>query len=170
MIYYRLASQKRQSTEWEWKSPVLNSLEAVFRMRQRYNAIPVESLRVFMASSVEYMDVLLVRENLGLSSNSLTMEQLLHDHSSITTSQVRVFEMELGWSENEAQVESREAVQVTGQEAEQEQRFSLVHVADHEPGGGDHDTPYTFTFPQFLPQMRAWMRLCERVQAGELLP
>lgn len=172
MIYYRLASQKRHSTEWEWKSPVLNSLEAVFQMRQRYRTLPVESLRVFMASSAMYMDVLLVRENLGLPSNSLTLDQLLCDDTALTAPQVHSFELELGWSEEEAPAEAREAVQVSGQEAmrAEERHFPPVRVADHEPGSGDHDLPYTFTFPQFLPQMRAWLRLRERVQAGELVP
>jgi hypothetical protein len=169
MIYYRLASQKRQSSEWEWKSSVLNSLEAVFRLRQRYSAIPLEHLRVFLASSAVYMDILLVRENLGLPSNSLTMDQLLHDCSNISTPHIRSFEMELGWPEEAAHARVRPAVQVVEQKpvlagvSEQEQ------AVDQEPGGGDHDAPYTFTLPHFLPQMRAWMRLRERVLAGELV-
>ncbi len=34
--------------------------------------------------------------------------------------------------------------------------------------GGDHDTPYHFTLPIFMPQLLAWTRLQTRVQAGEL--
>jgi hypothetical protein len=34
--------------------------------------------------------------------------------------------------------------------------------------GGDHDSPYTFTLPTFMPQLLAWMRLMSRVQYGEL--
>ena len=83
MIYYRIATQKHQSTEWEWESAPVNSLEAVFRLGRQYGSVPAEQVRVFAASSVEYMDTLLVRENLGLSSNSLTLEQLLRDHQCI---------------------------------------------------------------------------------------
>ena len=166
MIYYRLATQKRHSTEWEWISPVLSSLEAVFRLHRRYSVIPVERLRVFLASSATYMDILLVRENLGLSANSLTMDQLLHDRSCITTPQIRSFEMELGWSEEAVPAEAHQAVQVA--EQEQSQPLQLAHLVEQEPGG-DHDVPYRFAFPQFLPQIRAWMRLRERVLAGELV-
>jgi hypothetical protein len=169
MIYYRLASQKRASTEWEWKSSVLSSLEAVFRLRQRYNMIPAERLCVFLASSTVYMDILLVRENLGLPSNSLTMDQLLHEHSSITAARIRSFETELGWSEEKIQAEARQTVPVAAQESRQAQSARPVSVLDQEPGGGDHDVPYTFSFPPLLPQVRAWMRLRERVLAGELV-
>lgn len=165
MIYYRLASQKRQSAEWEWKSPVLNSLEAVFRLSKRYSVIPEESLRVFLASSAVYMDILLVRENLGLPSNSLTMDQLLHGSTGLTTPQIHSFEMELGWAEEAVHAEAHPAVQV----AEHEQESQVEQPLDQEPGGGDHDVPYTFSCPQFLPQMRAWMRLRERVLAGKLV-
>ena len=166
MIYYRLAAKKRQVGEWEWISPVLSSLEAVFRLHQRFNTIPEERLRVFLASSTDYMDILLVRENLGLPSNSLTLDQLLHERSAITTPRIRRFEMELGWSEEKTPTEARQAVQV----AEQDQALpGAAHLVDHDPGGGDHDVPYRFTCPQFLPQVRAWLRLRERVLAGELV-
>ncbi|MGH2479314.1 MAG: hypothetical protein ACRDHW_06635, partial [Ktedonobacteraceae bacterium] len=89
MIYYRIATQKHQSTEWKWESAPINSLEAVFQLGQQYSSIPAEQVRVFAASSVEYMDTLLVRENLSLPSNSLTLEQLLRDHQCITAQYVR---------------------------------------------------------------------------------
>jgi hypothetical protein len=169
MIYYRLASQKHQSTEWEWISSIMDSLEAVLQLSQRYSAIPAERLRVFMASASSYLDVLLVRANLGLPSNSLAVEQLLQEQSRPTVSQIQSFELELGWSEEAAQAEAPQAVQVAEQEQESAQLLPVVCEVDYEPGGGDHDEPYTFTFPSFLPQARAWMRLRERVLAGELL-
>lgn len=33
---------------------------------------------------------------------------------------------------------------------------------------GDHDEPYTFTLPTFMPQLLAWTKLLARVQSGEL--
>lgn len=169
MIYYRLASQKHHSTEWEWISSIMDSLEAVLHLSQRYSAIPAERLRVFMASAPSYLDVLLVRANLGLPSNSLALAQLFEEQSQPTASQVRSFEMELGWSEETALAESAQAVQVAEQEQESTQALPVVCEVDYEPGGGDHDKPYTFAFPSFLPQARAWMRLRERVLAGEQL-
>ncbi len=35
---------------------------------------------------------------------------------------------------------------------------------------GDHDSPYTFTLPTTLPQIRTWTRLLARVHNGELIP
>ncbi|HKF39184.1 MAG TPA: hypothetical protein VKB35_19970, partial [Ktedonobacteraceae bacterium] len=35
---------------------------------------------------------------------------------------------------------------------------------------GDHDTPYTFALPVFMPQRLAWTKLLAKVQAGELEP
>jgi hypothetical protein len=161
MIYYRLASQKNHSTEWEWKSESVDSLEALLRLGRQYGFMPTEQLRVFMASSHAYMDVLLVRENLGLSSNSVTLDQLLQGSEDISTSSIHGLEQELGWQERADMVQSEQSVQVA------EAPVAVEH--DHEPGGGDHDTPYTFTFPTLLPQARAWIRLRERVQAGELV-
>ncbi len=169
MIYYRLASPKHQTSEWEWVSSIMDSLEAVLQLSQRYSALPAERLRVFMASSPTYLDVLLVRANLGLPSNSLALAQLLQEHCQPTMTQIRDFELALGWSEETAQVEVPQAVQVAGQEQESAHPAPLACDVDYEAGGGDHDEPYTFTFPAFLPQARAWMRLRERVLAGEQL-
>lgn len=166
MIYYRIAAKKQQSSEWEWKSTILNSLEAVFRLGQQYSFLPAEQVRVFMASSVAYMDILLVRENLGLASNSITLDQLLHARQSLTTPQVRRLELELGWRGAEAPALLEQALASPSVcemiDAPMEQ--------DPEPGGGDHDIPYIFAFPDFLPHILAWFRLRERVLAGELVP
>ena len=35
---------------------------------------------------------------------------------------------------------------------------------------GDHDVPYTFTLPTYMPQVLAWTKLLARVQSGELQP
>jgi hypothetical protein len=36
--------------------------------------------------------------------------------------------------------------------------------------GGDHDSPYTFTLPVNMAQVRAWSKLLARVRNGELNP
>jgi hypothetical protein len=178
MIYYRVASQKRQSSEWEWKSTTLNSLESVFRLCRLYSAVPMEHLRVFIASSAAYMDVLLVRENLGLPSNSVTVSQLMHDRQCVTAPDVRRFELELGWQEEAAEsvltlASNQESAADSQPEAEQEEEQAPDAPAaiehDHEPEAGDHDTPYSFTFPEFTPHALAWLRLRARVLAGELV-
>ena len=35
---------------------------------------------------------------------------------------------------------------------------------------GDHDEPYTFTLPTYMPQVLAWSKLLARVQSGQLEP
>ena len=35
---------------------------------------------------------------------------------------------------------------------------------------GDHDEPYTFTLPSYMPQVLAWTKLLARVRNGELEP
>ena len=37
-------------------------------------------------------------------------------------------------------------------------------------GAGDHDMPYTFTLPTYMPEVLAWTKLIGRVQSGELEP
>lgn len=190
MIYYRIAAHKRQSTEWEWKTEVVTSLEEVFRLRQEYHFLSAEQLRVFMASSVIYLNALMARENLGLPSNSLTLDQLLLDHHSITLARIRHFELGLGWSgenvpelpEIPEQADALEPAMVSesiNEATETTEAVETVPTAapetapaleqDHEPGGGDHDIPYTFAFPQFLPHALAWLQLRERVLSGELV-
>jgi len=166
MIYYRIAAKKHHSSEWEWKSTILHSLEAVFRLGQQYSFLPPDQVRVFMASSTLYMDILLARENLGLSSNSLTLDQLMHAHQSLTTPHVRRFALEPGWQERE----ELEQILVSPGICEPVIEPGSPVELDHESGGSDHDLPYTFAFPDFLPHALAWFRLRERVLAGELVP
>lgn len=100
MVYYRIATQQQQTTAWEWESAFVNSLEALFHLGQQYDHVPAQHIRIFAATAVAYLDTLLARVNLGLPTNSLTLEQLLHDHQSITTPHVRRYEIELGWQED----------------------------------------------------------------------
>lgn len=161
MIYYRLAVQKNRATEWEWQTECVNSLEELLHLGRQDHSLSAEQLRVFMASSHAYLDILLVRENMGLSSNSLTLEQLLHGSHDLTLPRIQSFEQELGWREGAEITPAAQPIQVADAPGAIEY--------DYEPGGGDHDQPYSFAFPVKLPQARAWIKLRERVLAGELV-
>lgn len=185
MVYFRVALQKCQSTEWEWESTTLNSLESVLRVRQQYNGVPAEQLRVFVASAAEYMDILLVRENLGLASNSRTVDQLLHDRQWIAVPRVRRFEAALGWSKNEdtSQSQTTPEQESGGHDVENSQSQATPEeeagehdaenaqsqdTADHEQGAGDHDEPYVFELPKFMPHALALVELMAKVRSGKI--
>ena len=95
MIYYRIASQTAQSATWQWKSTVLTSIEAVFGLLKMYRCVPKEHIRVFLSSSTEEMDEMLKRENQGLLSTSVTVDQLWDKHS-MSGLEMRRLELELG--------------------------------------------------------------------------
>ena len=95
MIYYRIASQTAQSATWQWKSTVLTSIEAVFGLLKMYRCIPKEHIRVFLSSSTEEMDEMLTRENQGLLSTAVTVDQLWDKHS-MSGLEMRRLELELG--------------------------------------------------------------------------
>ncbi len=95
MIYYRLALQGNQSPTWRWKSTVLTSLEAVLGLLKIYRSVPKERIRVFLSSTVEEMDEMLKRENEGLSSTAVTVDQLW-DKQCMSSVEMRRLEVELG--------------------------------------------------------------------------
>ncbi len=82
-MYYRIANQPDASSCWQWESRVIVSLEALFRILWMYKSVPQYHLRVFFSSSIEGLDRMLVRENTGLPSNSITAEQLLNGSKNI---------------------------------------------------------------------------------------
>jgi hypothetical protein len=89
--YYRVALQRDQSSTWMWKSTVLASLDAVFGFLMLYHMIPRDRFRVFFSSSVDYLNEMLARENQGLLSNSLTVEQLLNGSGRIDQLEMQLF-------------------------------------------------------------------------------
>jgi hypothetical protein len=95
MIYYRIASQTAQSATWQWRSTVLTSIEAVLGLLKMYRCIPKEHIRVFLSSSTEEMDEMLKRENQGLLSTAVTVDQLWDKHS-MSGLEMRRLELELG--------------------------------------------------------------------------
>ena len=59
-----------------------------------YNCMPKERVRVFMASSAEAMDEMLNRQNQGLVSSSITVDEFLQ-RKLLDTLEVRRLEFEL---------------------------------------------------------------------------
>jgi len=77
MMYYRVAWKSNRSSVWQWKSTKLTSLEALFRFLRMYSSIPQDHLRVFASSSLESMEEMLMCENKGWESTSITAEEFL---------------------------------------------------------------------------------------------
>jgi|SRR5215472_410244 len=99
MIYYRLALQDGQPPTWRWKSRVLTSLHEVLGLLKMYHNVPIERLRVFVSSSTEETDEMLRRENQGLLSTALRVNQLWDKHR-VSMLEVRRLELELDSGED----------------------------------------------------------------------
>jgi len=95
MIYYRVALGGSQSASWRWKSSPLTSLDGVLGMLKLYRCMPREHIRVFLSTAPEQMEVMLRRENQGLLSTAITVDQLWDKHH-VRWIEVRRLEMELG--------------------------------------------------------------------------
>jgi hypothetical protein len=170
MIYYRVASQMDASSAWKWRSTILTSLESLFRLLRLYAGLPPDRLRVFFASSKQGLDEMLTRENQGAVSNSITLEQLIAQRWCISPTEIKRVEAELGLQENK---EWASPMVLTEQPANG--KWMPVPVPEMAPVqqdqriGADHDLPYLFTLPPFLPEALSWVRLLVKVQAGELV-
>jgi hypothetical protein len=77
MIYYRFAFKDNQLQPWQWYSTFLTSFSALFVYLRAYSMVPQDRLCIFFSSSKEAMETMLIRQNAGLVSCSLTPEQLL---------------------------------------------------------------------------------------------
>jgi hypothetical protein len=95
MIYYRVALRGNLSTTWRWKSSPLTSLGGVLGVLKLYRCMPREHIRVFLSTSPEQMEEMLRRENQGLLSTAITVDQLW-DRYRVSWIEVRRLEMELG--------------------------------------------------------------------------
>ena len=95
MLYYRVALWEDQSATWRWKSSPLTSLDGVLGVLKLYRCMPREHIRVFLATSPEQMDAMLRRENQGLLSTAIPVDQLW-DRYRVSWIEVRRLEMELG--------------------------------------------------------------------------
>jgi hypothetical protein len=193
VIYFRVAIRMDQSSQWRWKSSILNTPGILFDFLNMYDRVPKNRLRVFFATSLEFINEMLVRENSGLLSNSITVEEFLSSGKRIDGQHIRQLEFELGLQENKTLIARSAITRKLGDE-----RSSLQTASSGEPAnpviseargnnqesnlmrltreelewsrGGDYDTPYTFALPVLMPQTLAWARLLAKVQRGELVP
>ena len=193
VIYFRVALRMDQSSQWRWKSGMLSTPGTLFDFLNMYDRVPKNRLRVFFATSREFMNEMLVRENSGLVSNSITVEQFLKSGKRIDGQNIRQLESELGLQVNKELIVKSVITGQLGDERSSLQTPSSVESANsvlsetqwkNSGGsslellqaesewseGGDHDTPYTFSLPVSIRQALAWARLLAKVQRGELEP
>jgi len=95
MIYYRVALRGSRSTTWRWKSSPFTSLGGVLGVLKLYHCMPREHIRVFLSTSPEQMEAMLRREDQGLHSTAITIDQLW-DRYRVSWIEVRRLEIELG--------------------------------------------------------------------------
>ena len=193
MIYYRVAIRMDQSSQWRWKSSMLSTPGTLFDFLKMYDRVPKNRLRVFFATSLEFINKMLVRENSGLLSNSITVEEFLKSGRRIDGQRIKELEFELGLQENKALIARSVITRKLGDESSSLQATSSFESANSVTSeargsnresnlmrlmreetewsrGGDYDTPYTFALPVYMPQALAWARLLAMVQRGELVP
>lgn len=177
-MYYRVAMQVNPSPPWQWKSTMLSSLDALLQWLRLYHALPQNHLRVFCSPSREGIDEQFVQENKGFGSNSVTAAHFLHER--------RIHSQEVGGRASEGrEYRIRGAASpavainpslnegVKGAHALSERDMSSLEGRREEQergAGGDHDSPYTFTLPAFMPQALAWSSLLAKVRSGEIEP
>jgi hypothetical protein len=180
-VYYRLANRQAVSSCWQWESRVIASREILFRVLWLYRSVHKYRLRVFFSSSVAGLDLMLVRENEGLKSNSIPVEQLVHEWWTTNPSnsyiEIRQFESELRSRES---IGILEPSTVEEQDGHGKMRKTLsegsLDMLDRrrleiELGvPGDHDILYTFSLPTSPAQTIAWLNLLNREHHEELQP
>ena len=173
-MYYRVAIQVNQQPTWQWRSTALTSLEALFGFLRLYRAIPQDRLRVFSSTSREDLNEQLIQENQGRLTSSVTAAQFLYERG-------------MGSREMTPEVSARRArtrtgtLVATGATPPSNESSILSHAPaewssilesrrlELERGaGGDHDSPYTFALPLYMPQTLAWVELLVKVQQGAL--
>lgn len=193
VIYFRVALRTNQPSQWRWKSDMLSTPATLFDFLKMYDRIQKDRLRVFFATSMEFMDAMLVRENRRSLSNSVTVAEFLKSGRKIDGQQIVQLESELGLevskeliarsvitrklgddSTSLQSISSFESANTNQTEVRRNSRESnllgLVQEASEWSIGGDYDTPYTFALPVSTPQALAWARLLAKVQSGELIP
>src|SRR5574340_604298 len=116
VIYYRVALRKNQSSQWRWKSSMLSTPGTLFAFLNMYESVPKNRLRVFFATSQEYMDEMLVRENNGLLSNSVTLEDFLKSGRKIDGQRIKELEFELGLQESKPLIAKSAITRKLGEE------------------------------------------------------
>ena len=178
MNYYRLARLDSQTALWVWKTTLLTSLPAVLYWLRNYSPLPQDSIRVFTAPAKEELQAMLNQENAHLASGAVTAAQFLKERHFSIPEQMQSLAGAGGTGQASQPAApfpiyssltrlwpTLDAAESSGSSALEQKRLEL------ESGpGGDHDTPYHFTFPRFLPELLAWTRLHARVRDGEFQP
>ena len=175
MIYYRIAAHTRRSPTWRWMTTKLTSLHAVLNYLQIYRCPTSAQLRVFFASSAEALENMLAAENRGDASFSVTPEHLLSrgqplalaEQQAAAEAQMPALQQTLTMTASADAANEPEASAMllkTGSITMLEARRLELELG----AGGDHDQPYQFAFPRRLPETRAWLRLREQIQQGNL--
>jgi hypothetical protein len=177
MTYYRIAAKTKQSPTQRWVTTKLTSLQAVLIYLQTYRCPAHTHQRVFCASSMEVLDEMLALESRGDVSFSVPAEQV------VSGQQTKRLEEEQATAEALLPARQRALTTTPSANAATEPdapampllagRITALEARRLElelGAGGDHDMPYTFAFPRALPETRAWIRLMEHVQRGDLVP
>jgi len=129
---------------------------------------------VFSSSSLEVLDEMLMRENKGWESTSVTAEEFLRER------RIQIQERTQRASEEYPErgaiaVITRPLVDESSSVKQSLDKWNGSALerrrAEIESGvEGDHDLPYTFSLPLSMPQTLAWTSLLVKVQRGELEP
>ncbi len=177
-MLYRLAIRSKTAPDWHWKSTVLTSLDAVFRLLRPYQALPHDRLLVCSAPSREQLNEMLRRANDGLESGAVTATQFLRQ---------RLIRPSMGTQSTSSQGEQEKQKSTSvaiathmllaeggraaiAPDATREHALEQRRRAMEEGAGGDHNAPYIFALPLSVSQALAWIRLLARKQRGELRP
>lgn len=175
-MYYRVAIQTNSLPAWKWKSTVLSSLDILFQFLRLHHSIPANRLRIFTSPSQENMNEMLSRENEGFGDYSVTAEQFLrarHLHVWETGKPEPIQQEAHTTTEDKAPKSPQPSLPASGMTINHVPAFTSNPLdrkrQEIEFGpGGDHDCPYTFTLPQSIPEMLAWIKLLEKVQGSSI--
>jgi len=177
-MYYRLAVQKNPTQTWQWRSTPLSSLNALFQYLRLYPVVSQAHLRVFSCTSRQCLEEMLKQENDGQTSNSMSVEQFLCER--LLNSQTVMAAIPEKYEEVHQMITSLDTSHTipledhkreiyppheTEMNPLERRRFAL-----EEGAGGDHDVPYTFVLPTYMPVVLAWTKLLAKVQNGDLQP
>jgi hypothetical protein len=99
VIYYRVAFKLTHSQIWQWRSASMTSLPTLFTLLRAYHGIPCDRVRIFFSSSEKGMEEMLIRQNEGQVTSSLTADQFLTGHR-INTQEITRLELELSTADD----------------------------------------------------------------------
>jgi hypothetical protein len=175
-MYYRVAIQVNQQPTWQWRSTALTSLEALFGFLRLYRAIPQDRLRVFSSTSREDLNEQLMQENQGRLTNSVTAAQFLYERGMGSRGMMPEVPERRARTRTGTLVAagatppSTESSILPHAPAEWSSILGSRRLELERGAGGDHDSPYTFALPLYMPQTLAWVELFVKVQQGALEP